>query len=198
MLDLESIACRHFLGDPDSGSQPGWVETSNSGAAEGRAAGFAPGFNATGWLDDEFPASFAPAVPEPETEAAAAFAIAGFGPAVAGLAGAADFAAARGFTAEAVFAFPEVSAALPRPSACSTEAFKSTSMRNGDPEEYSAWNITFQDWQIMRSRKIGSCAENWARRQSIVCTPLSSSSVRPSRMILRSPSMRRKNTRRMR
>ena len=33
-------------------------------------------------------------------------------------------------------------------------------MRSGDPEEYSAWNITFQDWQIMRRRMIGSCAEN--------------------------------------
>ena len=25
-------------------------------------------------------------------------------------------------------------------------------MRKGWPEEYSAWNITFQDWQIMRRR----------------------------------------------
>ena len=25
-------------------------------------------------------------------------------------------------------------------------------MRSGWPEEYSAWNITFQDWQIMRRR----------------------------------------------
>ncbi len=67
-----------------------------------------------------------------------------------------------------------------------------------DPEEYSAWNITFHDWQIMRRRTIGSCAENWARRQSMVSTPLSSSSVSPSRMVLRSPSIRRKNARRMR
>ena len=66
-------------------------------------------------------------------------------------------------------------------------------MRNGWPEEYSAWNITFHDWQIMRRRMTGSWAENCARRQSMVSTPFSSSSVRPSRMLLRSASMRRKN-----
>jgi hypothetical protein len=57
-------------------------------------------------------------------------------------------------------AFPLSSVPLPRPSAASTEARRSTSMRNGCPDEYSAWNITFHDWQIMRSRTIGSCAEN--------------------------------------
>ena len=95
-------------------------------------------------------------------------------------------------------AFPSPSADGPRPSAPSTEARRSTSIRSGWPEEYSAWNITFQDWQIMRRRMIGSCAENCARRQSMVSTPFSSSSVRPSRMLLRSVSMRRKNARRMR
>src|SRR5580704_11524130 len=89
-------------------------------------------------------------------------------------------------------------AADPRPRAPSTEARRSTSMRNGCPEEYSAWNMTFHDWQIMRRRIIGSCWENWARRQSMVSTPFSSSSVRPSRMLLRSASMRRKKARRIR
>lgn len=65
--------------------------------------------------------------------------------AIAGLPGAVDFVAGSGFEEGGVFPFPAPSAALPRPSACSTDAFKSTSMRNGDPEEYSAWNITFQD-----------------------------------------------------
>src|SRR5208282_5061886 len=45
-------------------------------------------------------------------------------------------------------------------SASSTAARRSTSMRSGWPEEYSAWNITFQDWQIMRRRTTGSSAEN--------------------------------------
>ena len=65
-------------------------------------------------------------------------------------------AGAAGFAAEPGFAFASASEVLPRPNACSTEARKSTSMRSGDPEEYSAWNITFHDWQIMRSRMIGS------------------------------------------
>jgi hypothetical protein len=47
-------------------------------------------------------------------------------------------------------------------------ARKSTSILKGCPDEYSAWNITFHDWQIMRRRMIGSSAENCARRQSIV------------------------------
>ena len=34
----------------------------------------------------------------------------------------------------------------------STTLRKSTSIRSGLPAEYSAWNSTFQDWQIMRSR----------------------------------------------
>jgi hypothetical protein len=92
-------------------------------------------------------------------------------------AAAVTFVAAAGLTAtgfaadDAVFAFAALASgagALPRPRAYSTEARRSTSMRNGCPEEYSAWNITFHDWQIMRSRIIGSCAENCARRQSMV------------------------------
>ena len=47
-----------------------------------------------------------------------------------------------------------------RDKAASTTLRRSTSMRNGLPEEYSAWNITFQDWQIMRRRATGSSAEN--------------------------------------
>ena len=86
---------------------------------------------------------------------------------------------AAGFSIGIGFDFRLEFAALPRPRAWSTEARRSTSMRNGCPEEYSAWNITFHDWQITRRRMIGSCAENWARRQSMVSTPLSSSSVKP-------------------
>src|SRR4029077_3486452 len=104
--------------------------------------------------------------------AALAAGTAGFaaGVAFAAAGGASALAATAGFevVGEAAgpgFAFPSASG-LARPSACSTEARKSTSMRNGDPEEYSAWNITFHDWQIMRSRMIGSWAENCARRQS--------------------------------
>src|SRR5208282_4575815 len=101
--------------------------------------------------------------------------------------------------------FPEAAAAraargalvAPFWSASSTAARRSTSMRKGWPEEYSAWNITFQDWQIMRRRTIGSSAENWARRQSTVGTPRRSSSRRPSWMAFRSSCMRRKNIRRI-
>src|SRR5512143_1063554 len=37
--------------------------------------------------------------------------------------------------------------AAPPWSASSTAARRSTSIRSGCPEEYSAWNITFHDWQ---------------------------------------------------
>jgi len=59
-------------------------------------------------------------------------------------------------------------------------------MDTGCPDEYSAWNMTFQEWQIMRKRAIGSSAENWARRQSSVSTLRFSSSRKPSRIALRS------------
>ena len=156
----------------ESESQPGVLETSNSGASALGAAGF--GFAAAGVAT----AGLADVLDAPaEAAIAAGFAAAGAGRLIstrfgdaAGFAATAGFAAARGF--------PLASASgLPRPRAYSTEARRSTSMRNGWPDEYSAWNITFHDWQITRRRTIGSCAENWARRQSMVSIPLSSSSV---------------------
>jgi hypothetical protein len=156
--DGQSLSAHFFFGGcgAESGSHPGELETSNSGAsacggaglldfAMGAAAGFAlaPAEAAAAFAADTGGLLAGTAV-------LAGVADTGFGGAVAGFAGTAAFAAAAGF------ALPSASAALPRPSACSTEARKSTSMRSGDPEEYSAWNITFQDWQIIRSRMIGS------------------------------------------
>ena len=156
--DGQSLSAHFFLGgsSAESGSQLGELETSNSGASACGGAGLLDLVVGAG-------ASLAVAVAEAEaafaagtggllgrTAALAGVADTGFGSAAAGFAGTADFAAAAGFV------LPSGSAALPRPSACSTEARKSTSIRSGDPEEYSAWNITFQDWQIMRSRMIGS------------------------------------------
>src|SRR6516164_5510201 len=177
--------CNYFL----SGLHSEEPETSNSGASA--AVGFAAGFGAAAGFADGFAALAAAAA----FAAGAGLVWAGFAAALAaGFAGDAGFTATAGFAtaAGAVGAFAAgfaPSAALPRPSACSTEARRSTNIRNGDPEEYSAWNITFHDWQIIRRRMIGSCAENCARRQSIVVTPLSSSSVKPSRIRFRSPSI---------
>lgn len=80
---------------------------------------------------------------DPDAEAAAAFAARGgfagveeIFPASAGFA-ITGFAGAISLLAAANLAFASV-ALLPRPRACSTEAFKSTSMRSGEPDEYSA------------------------------------------------------------
>ena len=43
-----------------------------------------------------------------------------------------------------------------RATTSSTTVRKSASIFSGWPEEYSAWNITFQEWQIMRSLSVGS------------------------------------------
>jgi hypothetical protein len=55
-----------------------------------------------------------------------------------------------------------------RANASSMTVRKSVSIFRGCPVEYSAWNITFQEWQIMRRRLVGSWWEKWARRQSSV------------------------------
>src|SRR5207245_9209951 len=47
-----------------------------------------------------------------------------------------------------------------RANAASITMRRSTSMRRGCPEEYSARYMTFHEWQIMRSRATGSSAEN--------------------------------------
>src|SRR5262249_53425238 len=44
--------------------------------------------------------------------------------------------------------------------AVSTALRRSTSILSGWPDEYSAWNITFQDWQIMRKRATCSSPAN--------------------------------------
>src|SRR6202046_824270 len=170
-----------FFFGAESGSHPGVEETSNSGASElaAAAAALAFGFGVTAvFAAPDFEATAGFGVVFAAAGASVALAVTGAG-SVAAAAFGAGFAAT-GFAPAA--GFDTGSGALPRPNALSTEARRSTSMRNGCPEEYSAWNITFHDWQIMRSRTIGSCAENWALRQSIVSTPFSSSSISPSKM----------------
>src|ERR1051326_4864587 len=73
------------------------------------------------------------------------------------------------------------------PKAASTMVRRSASTRMGCPEEYSAWNMTFQDWQIMRTWPMDSDAENWAAVPSMVTMPRDSSSRNPSRIALMSP-----------
>src|SRR5215469_2058576 len=179
-----------------SEAHSGAPETSNSGADDGlapwrgrvaaideppaAAAAWASGAGLGGAAEPDFAE---PGFAEPGF-ASPAFADAGF--------------RAPGFAEATAPPLAVASADLPRPNACSTDARKSTSMRSGDPDEYSAWNITFHDWQIMRSRTIGSCAENCARRQSSVVMPRSSNSVKPSRIKFRSPSISRKKARRIR
>src|SRR5260370_32391337 len=137
-------------------SHPGVLETSNSGAAAaGLRAGLAVGRAAAGLAKGVA----TPAVPAPAA-AAAIFALGADG---AGLEAAVALAAV--LAAGAGFALPSASGAFPRPRAYSTEARRSTSMRNGCPDEYSAWNITFHDLQIIRRLSIGSCSEKSARPQ---------------------------------
>src|SRR5581483_2073074 len=80
----------------------------------------------------------------------------------------------------------------------STTLRRSTSIRSGCSDEYSAWNMTFEDWQIIRKRTVGSSAPNCARRQSRLLTPNDSNSRKPSAIAFRSWCMSRKNTRLMR
>src|SRR5579872_4716076 len=125
-----------------SGSQPGVPETSNSGALA--RAGF-PAFCAAdeaAELTDFVPAGPAPAAAALAASPGAGFPMtirlgAGFGAAGAAVA-VAGFPAAAGLAPAAGLALAEGWAALPRPSACSTEARKSTNMSSGEPEEYSA------------------------------------------------------------
>src|SRR5208282_4175890 len=129
-----------FFALSESESQPGVPETSNSGASAGLASGFAAAAGATA-LAGTFDA---PAAAADAAGFAATGGFAGGFTAGAGFAAGAAFAAGTGFAAVAAFAFASSlpltsgSGGLPRPSAYSTEARRSTSMRNGWPEEYSA------------------------------------------------------------
>src|SRR5438093_7171117 len=99
--------------------------------------------------------------------------------------------------AAAAFAF-----GAPRLEACikadSTAVRRSTRIQSGWPAEYSAWNMTFHERHIIRNLPMGSSAANCALRQSSVVTPCASRSRNPSRIVLMSWCIRRKNARRTR
>src|SRR5438552_15999893 len=114
----------HFFLFDDSESHPGVPETSNSPALELARLGLAFGAAIAGF-------------PDGLDAPAAAADVTGFAATDPVLLAPAGLTA--GFAASPGFAFPlSGSLAFPRPSAWSTEARRSTSMRNGDPEEYSA------------------------------------------------------------
>lgn len=138
--DRESPDRAHFLlgvSDAESASQPDELETSNSGASALGAAGLGLlAGEARGFVDAFGAAAAAAAFAGGETPGFAGVAVVAAGLEAKDFTG--DAGVAAGLAAPADFAFASPSGALPRPSACSTEALRSTSIRNGDPEEYSA------------------------------------------------------------